>query len=619
MLLTGLVLLIYGPALHGGILWDDEAHLTRVGMQSWAGLRRIWFELGATQQYYPILHSAFWLEHRVWGDALIGYHLVNVLWHVTGACLLVGVLRRLRLPGAWLAAFIFALHPVHVESVAWITEQKNTLSLLFYLLAALAYQRFDRDRRGAAYAWATFFFVLALLTKTVTATLPAALLVVFWWQRGRLDWRRDVLPLLPWFVLGAAGGLFTAWVERTLIGAEGAEFNLDVLQRVLLAGRVVGFYLGKLLWPADLMFTYPRWTVDATALWQWLFPLGLLALTLGLGWWSRRGRGPLAGWLIFGGTLFPVLGFFNVFPFIFSYVADHFQYLASLGIIVPVSAGLAGALARAAKPPWRRAGQGLLIGLVAVLAGLSWRQSWMYRDSETLYRTTLARNPTSWMAHNNLGNILKVTPAGRPNAIRHFETALKLNPNSWQVHLNLAMQLGETGRREEAFAHFERSLQLKPRNEEAHYNFGYYLVNVPGRLSESIAHLETALRLRPNYAKAHNSLGAALLKIPARRAEAVAHFEEAVRLSPGLADARFILAIALLRQPGRLPDAIRNFEALLKLQPDDAEAHNRLGEALLLAGRGSEEARAHFEAALRLQPDYRAARDNLAKLTQSRN
>ncbi len=582
VLLTGLVLLVYWPALRGGILWDDVAHLTRADLRSWAGLGRIWFELGATQQYYPILHSAFWLEHKLWGDALLGYHLVNVFLHAAGACLLVALLRRLRLPGAWLAGFIFALHPVQVESVAWITEQKNTLSLVFYLLAALAYLRFDQDRKGSAYGWATGFFVLALLTKTVTATLPAALLVVFWWQRGRLEWRRDVGPLLPWFVLGAAGGLFTAWVERTLIGAEGAAYNLDLLQRGLLAGRVVCFYLGKLFWPAELIFTYPRWTVDATVPWQWLFPLGLLALTAVL--WSVRSRwrGPLAGLLIFGGSLFPVLGFFNVFPFIYSYVADHFQYLASLGIIVPVAAALTGALERT-QQPWRRAGQLLLVLLVAGLAGLSWRQSRMYRDSETLYRTTLARNPTSWMAMNNLATI-------------------------WH----------ESGHKSAAILLVEEALRQNPAIPISHYNYGFFLLNVPGRLPESIAHLETALRLNPKYAKAHNGLGAALLKIPARRAEALAHFEAAVRLMPGLAFARFNLANALLRQPGRLADAIQNLGVLLQDQPDDAEVHNMLGEALLLAGRNREEARAHFETALRLRPDYRAARDNLAKLTPVR-
>ncbi len=234
----------YFPALHGEFLWDDAGHITNPALQSWSGLLRIWFEPGVTQQYYPLLHSAFWLEHKLWGDAVLGYHVVNVLQHALAATLFGALLRRLAVPGAWLAASLFLLHPVCVESVAWICEQKNTLSLVLYLAAALAYVRFDVERSPRRYAIATLLFACALLTKTVTASLPAALLVVFWWQRGRLDWRRDVLPLLPWFALGTGSGLFTAHFERVLIGAQGADFNLGALDRLVLAGRVFWFYLG---------------------------------------------------------------------------------------------------------------------------------------------------------------------------------------------------------------------------------------------------------------------------------------------------------------------------------------------------------------------------------------
>ena len=366
----------YLPALDGSLLWDDAGHVTRADLRSLNGLFRIWFEVGATQQYYPFLHSAFWLEHRLWGDATLGYHLVNVLLHATAAGLFGTLLRRLAVPGAWLAALLFVLHPVCVESVAWIAEQKNTLSAIFYLAAALAYLRFDEGRSSRHYLLATGLFLLALLTKSVTASLPAALLVVFWWQRGRLDWRRDVVPLLPWFALGAASGLFTAHFEHELIGAQGIDFDLSLLQRGLLAGRVVWFYLGKLLWPADLIFIYPHWTVDAAQWWQWVFPAGFLTLLAGLTWWSRRQRGPLAALLLFAGTLFPVLGFVNVYPFLFSYVADHFQYLASLAVFALAAAGLARASVRLPRSGRVAAGAILLAGL----GSLTWAQSAMYRD-----------------------------------------------------------------------------------------------------------------------------------------------------------------------------------------------------------------------------------------------
>ncbi|MGA3017904.1 MAG: hypothetical protein ABSF62_12355, partial [Bryobacteraceae bacterium] len=334
-------LVAYLPALRGGLLWDDSSHVTRPDLQSLHGLWRIWFDLGATQQYYPLLHSAFWMEHRIWGDAVLGYHLTNVTLHAASACLVVMIVRRLALPGAWLAGLVFALHPVSVEAVAWISEQKSTLSGVFYLASALAYLRCDQSRRASRYWLALGLFVLALLTKTVTATLPGALLVVVWWQRGRIEWKRDLRPLLPWFALGASAGLCTAWVEKTFIGAKGADFTLTLVQRCLLAGRVICFYAGKLLWPRNLTFLYPRWNIDPGEWWQYLFPAGVVALAVGLWLVGRRHRGPLAGLLIFAGTLFPVLGFLNVYPFRYSYVADHFQYLASLGIIVPVASALA--------------------------------------------------------------------------------------------------------------------------------------------------------------------------------------------------------------------------------------------------------------------------------------
>jgi hypothetical protein len=310
-----LTLAVYWPALRGGFIWDDDAHVTRVDLRSLGGLFRIWFEPGATQQYYPLLHSAFWFENKLWGDSPLGYHLVNALLHATAATLFGVLLKRLAVPGAWFAAFLFLLHPVCVESVAWISEQKNTLSLVLYLTAGIAYLRFVEKRTWRNYLLVTLLFIFALLTKTVTATVPAAMLVVGWWQRGRLEWKRDVVPLLPWFAMGAMGGLLTAHFERVLIGAEGDEFALGFFDRVVLAGRVVWFYFGKLLWPADLIFFYPRWAIDAGVWWQWLFPVAALIFVGALFWWRHRTRGPLASALLFGGSLFPVLGFFNVYPF----------------------------------------------------------------------------------------------------------------------------------------------------------------------------------------------------------------------------------------------------------------------------------------------------------------
>ncbi len=645
-LLFAATLLAYWPALCGGLLWDDSAHVTRPDLRSLDGLRRIWFELGATQQYYPLLHSAFWVEHRLWGDAVLGYHLANIVLHATAALLVVLIVRRLALPWPWLAGFVFALHPVCVNSVAWISEQKSTLSAVFYLASALVYLRFDRTRRPAHYLLATLLFLLALLSKTVTATLPAALLVVFWWQRGRLHWKRDLQPLLAWLAIGAAAGLFTAWIERSFIGAQGPDFALTLIQRCLLAGRAIVFYLSTLLWPANLVFIYPHWTLDPAVWWQYLFPLAVLALAAALCLVARRRRGPLAAFLFFAGTLFPVLGFLNVYPFVYSYVADHFQYLASLGVIVPLVSGLAIA---ARKIPTRSVVPALSAAMVALLAALTWRQSSLYRDSETIYQHTLAHNPSSWMAHNNLASDLLNQPARLPDAMSHLQIALQLKPDSAEAHNNLGNALMNfPGRLPEAIANYESALRIRPRFPEAENNLGRALAKIPGRSQEALDHFESALRLRPQYADAHANLGAALLDMPGRSKDAIAEFEAALRINPDLAEAHnglgsafaqtaarapeaiaqfetalqlrpdyaeahLNLGSALSDIPARLPDALREFDAALKIRPDYAEAHNGRGVALSRMGR-TPEALAEFDAALKIRPDYAEAHNNLGSL-----
>src|ERR1035438_2583719 len=323
-LLAGMALIVlaafaaYAPVFQAGFIWNDSDYVTAPALRSWSGLWRIWSQVGATEQYYPFLHTAFWVEHRLWGDAPLGYHLLNVALHATSAVLLLVLLRRMRIPGAWLAAMVFALHPVCVESVAWISEQKNTLSTVFYLAAAIRYLDFADLRRPGRYFLASLFFVLAVLSKTVTATLPAALLVLAWWRHGSLSLRRDVAPLLPWFVFGAGAGLFSGWVEQHFVGAEGSAFALNGLERLLLASRAVWFYAAKLIWPADLIFFYPRWTITSDSLAAYGALLGVLALFIALVALVRRSRSPLAGALFFVGTLFPTLGFFNVPALIFS-------------------------------------------------------------------------------------------------------------------------------------------------------------------------------------------------------------------------------------------------------------------------------------------------------------
>jgi len=618
-------LFAYAPALAGQLLWDDASHLTPPRLAGAAGLRLIWTQLGATQQYYPVLHSAFWLEHALWGDRLWAYHLANVLLHVLAASLFALLLQRLAgaagprpvaVGAAWLAAALFAFHPVAVESVAWISEQKNTLSLVFYLLAALAYLRFDDSRRWGWYLAASAAFVLAVLTKSVTVTLPAALLLVLAWRRRRLPTGRELAPLGPWLLLGLAAGLLTAYVERRYVGAVGPAYDLSPVARLFLAGWVVWFYLAKLAWPADLSFIYPHWEVRVAPAWS----IGVVAAGLTLALLAllarRRTAAPLLAFLFFVGSLFPALGFFNVYPFAFSYVADHWQYLASLGVFALVGAGGAPLLADRLGRPAVAAGA---LGLLAVLLGLSRRQAALYRDGATLYADTVRKNPTCWMAANNLG-LLRAGEGKKGEAEALYRLALQLRPDFADAHNNLGNLLTtEPGQAAAATAEFERAVQLDPKMTEAQGNLGWALVNTPGRLEEGIAHLETALaghQRDPAFALLFADLGYAAARVPARLPEAIAAYETALQLDPAHPERRNDLGVALARAGH--PEAARaQFARLLAAQPNLPETHANLGGVLDELGRPAE-AEQQYRAALALDPNSFSGHFNLGRLLRRR-
>ena len=622
VLLVGATCLAYLPALAGGFIWNDRDYVTAPGLRSLSGLGRIWTQLGATEQYYPLLHSFFWVQCRLWGEQPLGYHLVTLLLHAGAAILFALILRRLAVPGAWLAALLFALHPVHVESVAWITEQKNTLSLVFYLGAALAYLRFDETRRPPAYATALGLFLLSLMCKTVTATLPAALLVVRWWKSGRLEWRRDLRPLLPWLVIGAAAGLFSSWVEQRYCGARGMDFDLPALARGLVAGRAIWFYLGRLVWPFDLNFIYERWTPDVAVWWQWLFPLGVLVLAAALWAVRRRTRAPLAraataglaAFLFFAGSLFPVLGFVNLYGALYSWVWDHWQYLPDLGPLALAAAALTRGWERTAAR-FRWTGPVLVTVLAVALGALTWSHCGMFRDDQTLYRATIERNPRCWMAYNNLGNVLFKIPGRLPEALVNFEAALRLKPDFAEAHFNRGNGLAKTpGRLPEAITEYETALRLRPNEPLAHISLGAALAQMPGRLPEAITQFQTALRLNPDDLEVHNNLGNALAQMPDRLPEAIAEYQAALRLKPDFADAHYNLGNALARMPGRLPEAIAEYQAALRLKPDDPETHANLGTVLSRVPGRLPEAVAEYQAALRLKPGFVEVHYNLGNI-----
>lgn len=612
----------YYPAWNGGLLWDDDAHVTRGDLQSLHGLWRIWFDVGATQQYYPVTHSTFWVLHRIFGDTTLGYHLFNITLHATSAFLFAVLMRRLAVPGAMLAAFLFALHPVHVESVAWITELKNTLSGAFYLGAAIAYLNFDASRLRRSWILALGLFVFALLSKTVTATLPATLLVVFWWQRGRLRVREDMAPLVPFFALSAVAALVTSWVERTQIGAEGAAFDFSLIERSVIAGRAVWFYLGKLFWPANLVFIYPRWNISQLEWWQCLFPLGVVILVAALWALRSRSRAPLAAVLFFIGTLAPALGFVNVYPFVFSFVADHFQYLASLGVIALVSAG-ATVLVRG----WRvtpAIASGMAVLVLGTLSALTWRESREYVDEETLYRTTLRSNPSAPMARNNLGELLrKRAGPGTPDRLllqeaeSQFREALRLRPDDFpQAHNNLGTTLLALDRFDEAITEYRKALTLRPYDSIIQSNLSLAwtkkanALQLAGRLDETIAACREALRIKQDFVEAHGLLADALASRQAFD-EAIPHYRAFVAARPQDVNAWTGLGVASI-MTGRAEDAIAAFRSAADAAPDNSRLRQNLARALLDTGK-LETAEAEAQRSVALDRNDPAAHEVLGR------
>jgi len=530
LLLVAMVAVVYLPALSGGFVWDDDDHLTHnPHVAAPDGLRDIWTTLRASR-YYPLTLTTFWAVRQLFGLHPLPYHVLNVVLHAANALMLWHVLRRLEVRGAWTAAALWALHPVMVESVAWITELKNTQSTFFLLAAVWCWLD---DRRGRS-GWAVAAFAAALASKPAVVMLPVVLLLADWWRRGRVNiWRT-----LPFFALSAAMALLTIIEQQHVILSDGAaEWRLSWGERCLLAGHAVWFYIGKLLWPADLTFVYPRWAQFS------VWPLVAAVTAVAVCW---RWRPVFFGVASFVALLVPVLGFWDIYYFRYSFVADHFNYLPSMALLALVPA-VAGRVVR------DRRGQRWLTasGLVA-LGVLTWQQTGIFHDSRTLWEDTLAKNPACWMAHNNLGTTLEREGRDR-EAMAHYRTALQLKPDYADPHSNLGNQLVRQGRLEEALTEYCTALRIQPQSSQARYNYAIALTKL-GRMDDAIRQYEILLQINPHHADAHFNLGMALIQ-QNRYEAAAARFADAYRLGRDPAAAHNLALV--LRKLGRTNEANR--------------------------------------------------------------
>ncbi|HVW21770.1 MAG TPA: tetratricopeptide repeat protein [Opitutaceae bacterium] len=537
--LAGITLLAYLPALRGGFIWDDDNFLTLNPLiRAGDGLRRFWFTTQASD-YWPVTSSTLWLEWRLWGPHPLGYHAVNVALHLAEVVLLWAILRRLRVPGAWLGALLFALHPVNVESVAWIAQRKNLMAMLFYLASIALFLRWDKGR-PLPYLLSLLAFVLALLSKGSVAPLPLVLLGLVAWRRRLAP--RDLLWSAPFFAAAAGFAALNVWFQTHGSGLVIRQAGL--LERLLGAGAAVWFYLGKALWPARLIFVYPQWDIRASDPRWWVPLLAALAATAALLRWRARARPALFAWLYFCALLVPVMGFADIAFMEYSLVANHYEHLALIGVTTLAGAGWA---------RWRQrqaaAALAAAIAACALCFALTWRLNRTYGNVETLYRETLRINPGSWVAQGNLGALL----AGRGDlqeAVPHFQQALRLHPNYPQAHVSLGSALATAGRLPEAIAQFQAALALRPDFAEAHANLGL-AEEKEGRNAEAESELERAVAINPRLAPAQENLGV-LLALSGRLAEAVPHLQAALDADPDLPGARANLERARrLREAGR--------------------------------------------------------------------
>ncbi len=610
LVLAVITFIAYQPVWHAGFVWDDSDHLTaNPAMTAPHGLKMIWSSL-AISRYYPLTLTTFWIERRLWGLNPMPYHLVNILLHAVNGFLLFLVLRRLKIPAARMAAILWVLHPVNVESVAWITELKNTQSGLFFFLSVLCFLRFEADKKNHWYVFAVACGVAAMLSKPSTVVLPVVLLLCVWWERGRWE-RADFVRIAAFFVLATGMSALTVIEQRGQVLSAGAtEAHLEPTERLVVAGKAIWFYADKVLWPARLAFVYPRWELHTSSLWSLVPTVALVALGMML--WRCRRR-PWCRAVLFGGSFFvvallPVLGFLDVFYFRYSFVADHFQYLASVGIITLVCGG-GTVLCERTGHIGRYVGAVAVATLVIVLGALTWAQGHAYQDSETLWRDTETKNPNAWMPHYNRG--LDLWGVGRiPEAIGEFQEALRNKPDDAAIHNDLGLAFAKLGNLQEAIEQHKEALRIKPDDAEAHNDLGAAFVKL-GNPQEAIAQYKQALRLKPDYAEAHYNLGIALGQV-GKVPEAAEHWEEALRLNPDYTEAHYNLGVALA-QAERVPEAIRHWEQVLRLKPDDVDTHYNLGVALEKLGR-TPEAIEHYQQALKLRPDFIAARDALARL-----
>ncbi len=610
LILAFLVVTSYLPVLWGEFVWDDFLLTKLKAVSNWSGIWQIWFDPATAYlqrdavegHYWPLLYTTFWIEQKLWGFHPLGYHALNLLLHFVNTALLWRLLLRLGVPGAFFAAALFAVHPLHTESVAWVISRKDLLSALFYLTAVFMWMRFIETPRPRHYAAALLLFGAALLCKSVAITLPVALLILEWWRQGRIT-PQDFIRVAPFFIVALAIGGFDIWFYKSKTAL---SFDYSVYERVLIASRALWFYLEKLLWPVDLAVIYPRWEIDAADPVGWAYVVAAAAVALAL--WSMRrriGRGPLACALFFAVTLSPTLGFVDYSYMGHSFVADRFQYLAGIGVIVSFAATAALGVRRL-SPVADRAAKGIALALLALLSVVTWNQTGVYRNEVSLFRHVISFNPASWAAHQNLGMAL-LRLKEFEEAESYLRRSLEIFPLNPKAFRNLGEALKGQERYEESLKWFGVAARVETGEPLNHAGMGTVFFQLE-RYPEAISSMKRALELQPDFATApriHALMGQAFRKM-GRHGEADQHFDISVKL--GMEAKPPDLGILFSRAEdlrGRklYEESLKWYRLAIGMDSDFALAYAGMGDSLYQLGRYPE-AVSSMKRTLELQPDF---------------
>ena len=591
MILAGV--LPYLPALRGGFVWDDEPLITANPLlRSPSGLAEIWAG-SRTADYFPLTNTFFWIEHHLFGDNATGYHGINILLQAANALLLWRVLRRLRIPGAFLAGLIFAIHPIHAESVAWISELKNVLSMFFFLMSALLFLEIQDQRilnRSVAYSASLVAFLLALLSKTQVVFLPVALLFCAWWRNSPVDsksqdkgnplqFHREIVRTVPFFLIAIVFGLITIWFQNRGIGEE--EIILGPFTRRLAnAGMAIWWYARQIVAPIRLMAVYPQWRFDPPALMEWVPLIAITGALLLL--WRRHSRGLLFAFAYFIVALLPVIGIVRMsYARSGSLVADHLQYFADISLIALFSAGVA-RLWSSGRRQIRIATASIILVLLALMGSYTWARAEVYRDEQTLWQDNFSKNPNTWQGHNRVGQLL-FSQDKFAEALPHFEWAVQLKPELGDNYNLLGLAYCRLQRFEEGIAQYRKGLQLKQEKT-------------------STAQSVTTATMRVNLANALTLTGNT--------------FSELARAASDQGDMAAAQADAK-ESNARFTEAVEQYEKALAIEPEHPAIHRNLGILLSQMGR-NEEAIAHLRKVLQLVPNEPAARETLEAIERQR-